>query len=64
MIAHKFMSGQVRVVLRIMEKNRVVNGETYVAGGLALNHLLHRPLATDRRIARYGSRKSTPFSSK
>ena len=47
-----------------MEKNRVVNGETYVAGGLALNHLLHRPLATDRRIARYGSRKSTPFSSK
>jgi len=26
-----------------MEKDRVVNGETYVAGGLALNHLLHRP---------------------
>lgn len=30
-------------VLRIMAKNRVANGETYVAGGLALNHLLHRP---------------------
>ena len=30
-------------VLRVITKNRVANGETYVAGGLALNHLLHRP---------------------
>ena len=30
-------------VLRVIAKNRVANGETYVAGGLALNHLLHRP---------------------
>ena len=29
-------------VLRVITKNRVANGETYVAGGLALNHLLHR----------------------
>lgn len=30
-------------VLRLISKNRVANGETYVAGGLALNHLLNRP---------------------
>ena len=30
-------------VLRVIAKNRVANGETYVAGDLALNHLLHRP---------------------
>ena len=30
-------------VLRLIAKNRVANGETYVAGGLALNHLLNRP---------------------
>ena len=30
-------------VLRLIAKNRVANGETYVAGGLALNYLLHRP---------------------
>ena len=34
-------------VLRIMAKNRVANGETYVAGGLALNHLLHRPCVSN-----------------
>ena len=30
-------------VLRLIARNRVANGETYVAGGLALNHALHRP---------------------
>lgn len=30
-------------ILRLLAKNRLANGETYVAGGLALNHQLHRP---------------------
>lgn len=30
-------------ILRLLAKNRVANGETYIAGGLALNHQLHTP---------------------
>ncbi len=30
-------------ILRLVARNRVANGETYVAGGLALNYLLKRP---------------------
>ncbi|MBQ6247150.1 MAG: hypothetical protein IJK04_09815 [Kiritimatiellae bacterium] len=30
-------------ILRLIARNRVANGETYVAGGLALNYALHRP---------------------
>lgn len=30
-------------ILKLLAKNRIANGETYVAGGLALNHQLHRP---------------------
>jgi len=30
-------------ILRLLSKNRIANGETYVAGGLALNYQLHRP---------------------
>ncbi len=30
-------------VLRLLAKSRIANGETYVAGGIALNHQLHRP---------------------
>ena len=30
-------------ILRLLAKNRRANGETYVAGGLALNHQLHKP---------------------
>ena len=30
-------------ILRLLAKGRVANGETYVAGGLALNHCLHLP---------------------
>ena len=30
-------------ILRLLSKNRLANGETYVAGGLALNHQLRRP---------------------
>jgi len=30
-------------VLKLLAANRIKEGETYVAGGLALNHQLHRP---------------------
>ena len=30
-------------ILRLLAKGRIANGETYVAGGLALNHCLHLP---------------------
>lgn len=34
-------------VLRVIARNRVANGETYVAGGLALNHMLRLPRVSE-----------------
>lgn len=34
-------------VLKLIARSRISNGETYIAGGLALNHQLHRPRVSD-----------------
>ena len=34
-------------VLKLIARSRIRNGETYVAGGLALNHQLRRPRVSE-----------------
>ena len=34
-------------VLKLIARSRIRNGETYVAGGLARNHQLHRPRVSE-----------------
>ena len=38
-------------VLKLLAANRIKEGETYVAGGLALNHQLHRLKGTTETLA-------------